>query len=132
MAVVGILRGGGPMAYGVFQVLWQAASLNVKLPDDKRLAEVTRGLKAVILVDAVVHSGDTAIAFIQATRRYNPTCKIIFVAGVICRDSLPKLARVTKADDAVRFYALRLSDNSYVGSGSTDTGNRLFNTQSRL
>ncbi len=132
MAVIGILRGGGPLAYGVFQVLWQAAFLCVKQPDDVRLAEVARGLKAVVLVDAVVHSGDTAIAFLHAVRRANPACRILFVAGVICRAALPKLACAAAADGAVHFFALRLSDNSYVGRGSTDTGNRLFNTQSRL
>jgi uracil phosphoribosyltransferase len=79
--------------------------------------------KTVIIADAVINSGKTienAIQFFmkQKTRR-------IIVATLVMQKEAMSLA---KKHGRINFYAARISKNKYTGKGSTDTGNRLFNT----
>lgn len=81
--------------------------------------------KTIIIVDAVINTGKSILKVIENLEKSN--CKKIIVATLIMQaealkmvDNYPKIA----------FYALRVSENKYVGKGGTDTGNRLFNTPS--
>ena len=88
------------------------------------------GQLTIILVDSVVNTGKTVIEFVQYIRKLHATIRIVVVAGVVQAQCLAengikqKLARYPR----LHLIALRLSDTKFTGSGTTDTGNRLFNT----
>jgi len=79
--------------------------------------------KTVIIVDAVINTGKSIEKILENLFKSKP--KKIFVATLIIQKEALHLA--DKYSD-IHFYALRVSENKYVGKGSTDTGNRLFNT----
>ena len=87
-------------------------------------ADNGRGLanKIVVIIDAVINTGESVAKVIEHSQKGNPG-KIIVGTLVMQKDA----ARLANKYKNVRFYALRISDNKYVGKGATDTGNRLFN-----
>ena len=84
-------------------------------------------LDSIVIVDSVVNTGKT-IRPIFAQAKEIGIKRIIVMAGVA-----PFSQATSIAGDFpdVKFYFGRLSHNSYVGSGTTDTGNRLFGTFKR-
>lgn len=103
-------------------------SLHAKYAEDIENRHV-EDQKTVILVDSVVNSGKTVVEFVRHIRKLHATIRILVVAGVIQADSLAPggaLAQVPTTD--IGFISLRLSGNKFTGKGTTDTGNRLFNT----
>ena len=87
-------------------------------------------IRTVILVDSVVNSGKTVLQFVQHVWNMQGTVRIVVVAGVIQSQSVSKLKLIQgpKQHNHLSLVALRLSENKFTGKGSTDTGNRLFNT----
>lgn len=79
--------------------------------------------KIVIIVDAVINTGRSMLQMIEKTRGMG--VKKVFVATLVMQKEA--LSLVGKYPE-IAFYALRVSENKYVGKGGTDTGNRLFNT----
>ncbi len=79
--------------------------------------------KIIIVVDAVINTGKSIEKAIEHLRKSK--AKKIFVATLIMQKDALHFA--DKYSD-IYFYALRVSENKYVGKGGTDTGNRLFNT----
>lgn len=78
--------------------------------------------KTVIIIDAVVNSGNTIRKVLDML--YDMACSRIVVGTLLMQKEASEIAaQYTK----VSFYALRVSENKYVGQGHTDTGNRLFN-----
>jgi hypothetical protein len=60
-----------------------------------------------------------------------PDVRVVFVAGVVQSNAVVGFGRVANlfaSDSNFTLVALRVSANSYVGNGVTDTGDRLFNT----
>lgn len=92
-------------------------------------AEV-RGIPAVgrtlIISDSVINTGNSIRIILDAVKQLKPR-KIIVAALVGYRKNVEKLAEEFPEVD---FYVARVSDRSYVGRGSTDTGARLFGTTS--
>ncbi|KAK4095971.1 hypothetical protein N658DRAFT_511606 [Parathielavia hyrcaniae] len=128
--IVALMRGGGPMAEGVSQVLPSAMFLHAYRPDDVTVKHI-KGQWTVVLVDSVVNSGKSMVEFVHRIRQLDPVVPIVAVAGVVQAQSLSSarvLGQTLEADRALSFVALRLSDNKFQGRGGTDTGNRLFNT----
>ncbi|KAH7872100.1 uracil phosphoribosyltransferase-domain-containing protein [Lentinula edodes] len=126
--IVALMRGGEPMALGVSEALPLAPFLHAKYPEDVENRHV-EDQKTVILVDSVVNSGKTVVEFVRHIRKLHATIRILVVAGVIQADSLAPggaLAQIPTTE--IGFISLRLSDNKFTGKGTTDTGNRLFNT----
>ncbi|KAL4761081.1 uracil phosphoribosyltransferase-domain-containing protein [Aspergillus foveolatus] len=127
--IVPLMRGGQPMASGIFNVFPKARFHDVKEPTDFK-KEYIEGIVTVILVDSVINSGKSVAQFVQRIREMDGSVRIIIVAGVIQdqavrgRSQLRAVARSTE----LTVVALRLSANKYTGKGTTDTGNRLFNT----
>ena len=109
-------------------------------PDQRNglLADAFRGLNSakpvnVILVDSVINSGSSIQAAVKSIRRMagevNPelVLAIYVLTGVmqhLAAERLPSDPQLLR----VRFIALRVSENKYVGKGGTDTGARLFGT----
>lgn len=79
--------------------------------------------KIIIVVDAVINTGKSIEKAIEHLKRCNP--QKIYVATLIMQKDAMYLS---EKYSNVYFYALRVSENKYVGKGGTDTGNRLFNT----
>jgi uracil phosphoribosyltransferase len=80
-------------------------------------------------VDSVVNSGKTVLEFVQRIRNLDATIRIVVIAGVAQAQfvSGDGLAKALALHGKLTLIALRLSENKFTGSGTTDTGNRLFN-----
>ncbi|KAI3324908.1 uracil phosphoribosyltransferase-domain-containing protein [Xylariaceae sp. AK1471] len=128
-AIIALMRGGEPMAFGVSDALPEAMFVHAKGPDDV-MEHHLDGQYTVILVDSVVNSGKTVVEFVQRIRMIHSKIRIVVVAGVVQAQSVSEgsLAHTLAHDGGLSLVALRLSDNKFTGKGTTDTGNRLFNT----
>lgn len=128
-SIVALMRGGEPMAYGVNDIFPLAMFIHASCPEDIKLHHL-EGQLNMVLVDSVVNSGKSVLQFEEHIRKLNSAIRIIVVAGVVqaasvFKDSpISQLSRNTTLD----IIALRLSENKFTGRGTTDTGNRLFNT----
>ena len=123
--IIALMRGGEPMAFGVADAMPTAMFLHANSPDDVKSHHIT-GQCTVVLVDSVINSGGTILAFIQHIRKLHATIRIVIVAGVVQNEVVERGKFTSYAN--VKLVALRISRNKYTGSGGTDTGNRLFNT----
>lgn len=130
ISILALMRGGEAMALGVNDALPLAMFVHVSHPDDVKIHHL-RDQRTVVLVDSVINSGNTAVQFVRKVRNLHPTIRIVIIAGVIQAQSVSRGGLLTRelANHAmVNLVALRLSQNKFTGSGTTDTGNRLFNT----
>ncbi|KAG8749303.1 hypothetical protein FRC11_011450 [Ceratobasidium sp. 423] len=127
--IVALMRGGEPMALGVNEAMPLATFIHAKLPSDLK-AEYVEGQRTIILVDSVINTGKSIVDFVTRIREVDACIRIVVVAGVVQAKSFSRtaLAQVLTADRNFVIVALRQSDNKFTGKGTTDTGNRLFNT----
>ena len=127
--IVALMRGGEPMAYGVSDAFPLAMFVHARDADDIKLHHL-EGQLTVILVDSVVNTGKSVVETVRQVRKLHATIRIVIVAGVVQAQCVSEgslnqaLARHAK----LHLIALRLSETKFTGSGTTDTGNRLFNT----
>ncbi|RMY04783.1 hypothetical protein D0868_06772 [Hortaea werneckii] len=128
--IIPIMRGGEPMAFGVSDAFPKAVFHHAK-EHCEVLKKHLDGMKAVILVDAVINEGGTIAGFVKHIRQIQPDINIVVVTGVVQRDAVrgPKiLTRALSGCGKVTLVTLRTSERKYKGQGATDTGDRLFNT----
>ena len=127
--IVALMRGGEPMASGVSDALPLAMFVHAGDADDVKLHHL-QGQVTVVLVDAVINTGKTVVEFVQHIRKLNATVRIVVVAGVVQAQCVSggSLNQTLAHYPKIHLIALRLSDTKFTGSGTTDTGNRLFNT----
>ncbi|KAL4742378.1 uracil phosphoribosyltransferase-domain-containing protein [Aspergillus similis] len=127
--IVPLKRGGQPMAYGILKVFPKARFHEAKEPKEVE-KKYLEGIVTVILVDAVINSGESMAQFVQHIQEMDGTVRIIIVAGVIQDQAVRGCSRLRAVARSTELtvVALRLSENKYTGKGTTDTGNRLFNT----
>lgn len=134
IGIVCLMRAGLYLAHGCRAVL-RRSPMHLFSPErdkglnSKELEELAGSrLETLILVDSVVNTGKT-IRPIFAQAQAIGIKKIIVMGGVS-----PVTQGTSIAEDYpdVVFYFARLSHNSYVGKGGTDTGNRLFGTPGRV
>ncbi|KIK59250.1 hypothetical protein GYMLUDRAFT_74517 [Collybiopsis luxurians FD-317 M1] len=127
--IVALMRGGEPMALGLSDALPLAMFVHAKQPEDVKRDHLQEQ-ETVILVDSVVNSGKTVVEFVQYIRALHSNIRIVVVAGVIQARSVSEgCLQVLSSVANLAFIALRLSENKFTGKGTTDTGNRLFNTK---
>ena len=126
-SIVALMRGGEPMALGVSDAFPYALFVHASRPSDVMLHHL-QGQHAVVLVDSVVNSGKTVVDFVQHIRLLHASIRIVVAAGVVQCQSVPSLAQALAGHADLSLVALRLSDNKFTGTGTVDTGNRLFNT----
>ncbi|KFY03040.1 hypothetical protein V490_00334 [Pseudogymnoascus sp. VKM F-3557] len=124
--IVALMRGGEPMALGVNDVFPLATFVHAKEPDE--MLHHLQGRSNIVLVDSVVNSGKTVVQFVQYIRSLHPTIRIVVVTGVAQAESISNIERALPRERRLSLIALRLSANKFTGKGTTDTGNRLFNT----
>ncbi|OAA65187.1 HAD-like domain protein [Niveomyces insectorum RCEF 264] len=128
--IVPLMRGGEPMAFGVSKAFPRAPFVHADKPQALR-PDLVRRMHAVVLVDSVVNTGKSILEFFQHIRGISATVRIVVVAGVVQQDAVVEgspLYDSLMSDAAIHILALRLSKNKFTGVGTTDTGNRLFNT----
>lgn len=128
--IVPLMRGGDPMARGVWDVFPSAMYLHAKDPADIK-NEHLEGKVNLILVDSVVNTGKSIAEFVQHIRNLHATICIVVVAGVVqadCASGGPLSQALAGGNDTLNIVTLRVSQNKYTGSKGTDTGNRLFNS----
>ncbi|CAM6002791.1 unnamed protein product [Sphagnum balticum] len=125
--IVALMRGGESMALGVNEAFPCAMFVHAKHPEDIEPHHLQR---TVVLVDSVVNSGKTVVNFVQHIRNLHATIRIVVVAGVVQAQSVAEgsTAHALACNKNFSLVALRLSNNKFTGKGTTDTGNRLFNT----
>ena len=133
IGIVCLMRAGLYLAHGCRAVL-RRSPMHLFSPErdkglnPKELDELSGSrLETLILVDAVVNTGKT-IRPIFAQAKAIGIKKVIVMAGV---SPFAQGRSIAKDHPDVQFYFGRLSHNSYVGKGGTDTGNRLFGTPAR-
>lgn len=127
--IVALMRGGEPMALGVNNVFRLAMFVHASRPSDIKPHHLNKQ-RNVLLVDSVVNTGKSVAEFIQHVRSLDNTIRIIVIAGVVQAQSLSEgvFSQALEHDMNLSLVALRLSNNQFTGKGTTDTGNRLFNT----
>ena len=119
VVIFALMRAGLYAAEGVRSVLAESRFVLVNETAD---ACGDLANKIVVIVDAVINTGDSVAKVIAHLQKGSPR-KIIVGTLVMQKDAV----RLADKYENVCFYALRISDNKYVGKGATDTGNRLFN-----
>jgi uracil phosphoribosyltransferase len=128
-SIVALMRGREPMAFSVNEICPLTMFIHAKDPEDIK-PHYLQEQSTVVLVDLVVNNGKTVVQFEQHVRKLHASIRIVVIAGVIQAESVATdglirgLARSTK----LSLIALRLSETKFTGRGTTDTGNRLFNT----
>ncbi|KAK3944418.1 uracil phosphoribosyltransferase-domain-containing protein [Diplogelasinospora grovesii] len=128
-SIVALMRGGEAMAFGVNDVFPRAMFIHAFEPGDVKLHHVQKQ-HMVVIVDSVINSGKTIVEFVQHIRALKGAVRIVVIAGVVQAQSVSegRLAQILEHDKNFTVIALRLSSNKFTGRGTTDTGNRLFNT----
>ena len=127
--IVALMRGGEPMASGVNEAFPLAMFVHASDAGDIKPHHLQEKV-TVILVDSVINTGKTIIEFVQRVRMLHATVHIVVVAGVVQAHCVSggSLIHPLARHAQLHLVALRLSDTKFTGSGTTDTGNRLFNT----
>ncbi|KAI8930907.1 hypothetical protein NX059_011922 [Plenodomus lindquistii] len=129
--IIPAMRGGEAMAFGVSKVLPRASFVHARNFGDIDL-EHFEGRRSILLVDSVVNTGESMVEdFIKPIRAIRPYARIVVVAGVVQANALKDTgAMMQLLEEDVNLYVVALceSQNSYKGQGTTDTGDRLFNT----
>ncbi len=119
--IFGLMRAGLYAAEGVRNIFTES---QFHLVDNIETDQISCNDKIVIVVDAVINTGKSIEKVITKLLESKP--KKIFIATLIMQKEALSLA---DKYPNISFYALRISENKYVGKGATDTGNRLFNTK---
>ncbi|MCJ1340449.1 hypothetical protein MMC09_005745 [Bachmanniomyces sp. S44760] len=127
--IVALMRGGEPMAFGVNDAFPLAMFVHANNPDDIKLHHID-GQFTLILVDSVVNTGKTIVDSVRHVRKLHATIRIVVVVGVVQAQCLSEgsFSQAFARHARVHLIALRLSDTKFTGSGTNDTGNRLFGT----
>ena len=127
--IVALMRGGEPMAFGVNDAFPRAMFVHADDHDDIT-TELLKDRLTIILVDSVMNSGKTILQFVKHVRKLHATIQIVIIVGVVQSQSVCGRSpiRMFAHDAKLTVVALRFSENKFTGKGTTDTGNRLFNT----
>lgn len=120
--VVAVMRAGLFVAEGIWSSL--PGSSFVLHSNRNSLDTLPASRRTVVIVDSVINTGRSIREVLKALDPLKPAC-IVVATLVAYRTTLEKLMK-DFAD--VHFHVARISDRSYVGKGSTDTGARLFGT----
>jgi uracil phosphoribosyltransferase/phosphoserine phosphatase len=132
--IVPLMRGGDPIARGVFRAFPAAMYHHSKQPEQLEPKHVA-GKNTIILADWVINTGQGMVEFVKHIREnLSGQVRIVMVAGVVQEQVVGKdgvegvFARDLKGMGDVTLVTLRVSKNQYKGTGVTDTGHRLFNS----
>ena len=132
--IVPLMRGGDPVARGVFKAFATAMYHHAKKPEQIEPEHVT-AKNTIILADWVINTGKGMVKFVKHIREnLSGQVRIVMVAGVVQEEVVGTdgnegvFARELAGMGDVTLVTLRVSKNKYTGTGGTDTGHRLFNS----
>lgn len=130
--IFSFLRAGLYIASGIREVFNNACmelvspKRDIGLSDDEllRLTDIIKN-KNIIIADSVINTGSTLYPVI--TQLQECKVKTIHIASLVMPEQTANYIKEKYAKEQnINFYTARVSSNSYVGKGKTDTGNRLF------
>jgi len=121
--VLAMMRSGLFLAEGIWSCIPGAALVPWNADHDE-LADVPLKDRPVILVDAVLNTGSSLLRALELVRSRNPRS----ISAVSLTAYEGGLNRTMELAPDVTFVTARVSQRSYVGTGKTDTGSRLFGT----
>lgn len=130
VTLICLMRAGLYVAEGVREVLHRAPVLHVSPKREVGLtADELAQLSPIpgrsfVLIDSVVNTGASVVPVLRQLQSQKPAA--LFVLSLVA--PVPTAHRLAADFPEVHFLFARVSENQYTGSGSTDTGNRLFNT----
>ena len=122
--VLALMRAGLFVAEGVWEALG-AASLVPCAPEPAQLGRLPAADRVVVVVDSVINTGRSIRRWLDALGERRPRQRV--VATLV--GYRPTMAGLVADYPDVHFVTARLSDRSYVGKATTDTGSRLFGTE---
>jgi uracil phosphoribosyltransferase len=120
--ILAVMRAGLFVAEGIWSCL--PASALVPHQDGESLGSIPAQGRTVILVDSVINTGRSLRRLLEMLRPSG--AQSIVVSALVAYG--PTLETLVAEYADVTFNIARVSQRSYVGSGSTDTGARLFGT----
>lgn len=132
IALAVLMRSGLYVGDGVREVFQRAPMLHVTAARGKGLSEAelsqlsSLGIRTCVLIDSVVNTGESIEPVLRQLSERGMRTHVVSL--VTPRSTAERLVKVWPE---THFHFARLSDNQYVGSGATDTGNRLFGTIER-
>ena len=126
------MRAGLYVAEGIREVLHNASLVTVKPIkgaglNKNDLSQLPPDLynRHIIIADSVVNTGKSLFPVLEQLE--NCGVKSIHVASLVMPLKTAQHIKSTyKESEKICFHIARISENSYVGKGKTDTGNRLF------
>jgi uracil phosphoribosyltransferase len=121
--IVAMLRAGLFVAEGIWES-FPGSSLVLQPAHASLLPSIPAAGRTLVLVDGVINTGNSIRPMLKQLIELEPM-KAIVVTLVGYRPTLETIATEYPSTDII---AARVSDNSYVGKGGTDTGARLFGT----
>jgi uracil phosphoribosyltransferase len=119
--IIAMLRSGLFLAEGIYSSIPGSAMVLYKSAKD--LEDMPKG-KNLIVVDAVINTGKSIREILAHVEKFEPSH--LMVASLVA--SKEGLTSLINEFPKVDFHIARVSENSYTGKGSTDTGARLFGT----
>lgn len=120
IVIFGLMRAGLYVAEGLRSIFSDSQFF---LGDDFQAEKINLNDKIVVIADAVINTGKSIEKIIKQILQTNAR-KVFVVTLIMQKDAL----YLSDKYPNIFFYALRISENKYIGKGGTDTGNRLFNT----
>eukprot|EP00961_Rhodomonas_salina_P076139 1021932-Rhodomonas_salina.2 len=152
--IIALMRAGLPMALGAARLLADSEPALAFVSDaetDKHLPKLLQGKRTVVIADAVINNGTTvrqavrriATLLSAAGRRTQDQqgVRVFVLAGTVQAGAVVgieaefgPLGGLTHPGspisgvDSVAVLGLRTSATKFTGTGTVDTGNRLFNT----
>lgn len=133
LLLLSFMRAGLYVTEGVRELLPRAPVLHVT--PERGLGLTERDLQQVapvagrsaVLIDSVVNTGASLTPVLQQLRERG--AGRLYVLAMVT--PVPTAQRLAESFPDVHFLMARISENQYVGKGTTDTGNRLFGTLNR-
>jgi uracil phosphoribosyltransferase len=122
--ILAMMRSGLYAAEGIRSLLTDAALILENNDIETLVKKHIFKEKTIIIVDAVINTGKTINNIIHKLKLCECT-KIVVVTLVLQNEAA---LNFEESNININLYALRISENKYIGKGTTDTGNRLFNT----
>jgi uracil phosphoribosyltransferase len=123
--IFAMLRAGLFLAEGMWES-FPTASLVLQPGHGAPVVALPAATGPLVIVDAVINSGKSVRDLLSALQLAGR--RPVVVATLV--GFRPTMESLCVEYPAVEFVAARISDRSYVGNGSTDTGSRLFGTTS--
>lgn len=122
VTIICLMRAGLYLAQGVREIMGDSRHIFCLSSNPSDVPEEYVKGRDVVIVDSVINSGNTLCSYLANIKQANSTSVITLVMqeGFI--------RKIEEKYQDIPFIVSRVSKNSYVGAGQTDTGNRLFGT----